>query len=145
MNISFILNNLGNSELAFDLISTVNRHPENSNALFYQNILPPVIEPQCVATNLTSLSSITGTAVVFDLDCAEILEKAGTQTRNVCYLYDLEWFFKPVNYLVARNLLDKFEVYARNEKYACSLSNYLNKDVKTVASVERLYECLTTN
>lgn len=144
MNISFVVNNLGNSELAFDLISTVNSHPENSNAIFYQNILPPVIEPQCLATNLTSLNAITGTAVAFDLESAQTLDVAGTPTKNILYLYDLEWFYKPINFMVARDLMSRFEVYTVNDKYASVLSNYLNKPVNTCETMEKLYECLTT-
>jgi len=144
MNISFIINNLGNSELAFDLISTVNKHPEQNNSIFYQNILPPIIEPQCLATNLTSLHAITGIAVVFDLESAQTLSAAGTLTRNVLYLYDLEWFFKPINFVVAYELMNKFEVYATNNKHAAILANYLNRPVGVYDSFERLYKCLTT-
>lgn len=144
MNISFVVNNLGNSEMAFDLISTINKHPEHSNSIFYQNILPPVIEPQCLATNLTSLYAISGTAVAFDLECAQTLVSAGTPTRNILYLYDLEWFFKPINFVVARDLMSKFEVYATSNKHADILANYLNKPVGAFETFERLYKCLTT-
>lgn len=144
MNISFVVNNLGNSELSFDLISLLNKHPENSNAVFYQNIIPPVMETQFLTTNLTALSSATGTVVVFDLDCAQILETSGTPTKNVLYLCDLEWLYKPVNYLVAVELMEKFEVYTHSKKYADIASRYLNKPVKICETLEKLYECLTT-
>lgn len=144
MNISFIVNNLGNSELTFDLISTVNAHPEHSNAIFYQNILPPVIEPQCLATNLTSLNAITGTAIAFDLESAQALDASGTPTKNVLYLYDLEWFYKPINFLVAKNLMSRFKIYTVNDKYASILANYLNEPVSVCETMEKLYKCLTT-
>lgn len=143
MNICFILNNLANSELSFDLISTINKHSENSNVIFYKNILPPVIEPQCLVTNLSCLPSAKGTVVAFDLDSAKALDSAGITTRNVFYACDLEWFYAPVNFLVAQELLSKFEVYAPSEKYRQILQNYLNKPVTVCKSIERFYECLT--
>lgn len=145
MNLSFVVKSLGNSELSFDLISTINKHPEHSNSIFYQNILPPVLEPLCLTTNITSLNSANGICVCFDLDCANIIRSSGLPTRNVLYLYNLEWFQTPVNYIAARSLLDQFEVYAPNEKYAESLSNYMDKKITAIESIESLYKWLTTN
>lgn len=143
MNISFIVNNLGNSELAFDLISCVNSNSQNSNVILYQNLIPPVVEPHCLTTNIASLPSISGTAVVFDLECAHVLEQAKTQTRNILYLYELEWLYKPVDYLFARALMSNFEVCTVNHKYAEIITNYLDKKVNVYSSLEKLYECLT--
>lgn len=140
--ISFVVNNLGHSELSYDLIRTVNKHPENSNSIFYQNVSKPPIVPKCLVSNLTSLPLINGTAVVFNLECAQLLNNAGCKTRNILYLYDMEWLFKPISFMFARNLLKNFEIFTIKESYAELVRNYSNGHVTVIPTIEELYDCL---
>jgi len=145
LNITLITNNLGNSQINYDMIRKMNSHPENSNAALYQNIIPPVVEPFFLTSNCTAVSSLTGVAIACDLESASVLQKAGCRTTNVLYLADLEWMFVQVNYLAARNLIDKFDyIYSRSKEHARAMFNYLGRDVEVVDSVEGLYDkCLT--
>jgi hypothetical protein len=142
MNISFVVNNLSNSELSYELISAVNKNSDCSNAIFFQNNLPSVIQPECLTMNITGLSGSKGKAVAFDLESAAILLQTNTKTTNYLYLYDLEWLFKPINYVVARQLMDNFTVFARSEDHASVISNFLNKKVEVIAGLEDLFQCL---
>lgn len=142
MNLSFVVNNLGNSELSYKLIKAINHHPEISSNIFFQNNLPTVIQPECLTMNLTGLSGMTGKAIAFDLESAMIISNASINTKNYIYLYDLEWLFKPIDFVVARTLMDKFNIFARSDAHAVVISNFLNKQVPVVENIEELFRCL---
>lgn len=143
MNFSFVVNNLSNSELSYSLIRAINNNSNFSNNIFFQNNLPPIIQPECLTMNLTGLSGMTGKTVSFDLECASIVDSANINTENYIYLYDLEWLYKPINYIQAKNLMNKFTIFARSETHASVISNFLDKEVRVVSSVEELFKCLT--
>lgn len=143
MSLSFVVNNLGNSELSYKLIKAVNSHPEISSNIFFQNNLPTVIQPECLTMNLTGLAGLTGSAVAFDLESAMIIDSANINTKNYLYLYDLEWLFRPIDFVVARRLMDKFNVFAKSDSHAVVISNFLNKRVPVVESIEELFRCLS--
>lgn len=143
MSLSFVVNNLGNSELSYRLIKAINNRPEVSSNIFFQNNLPTVIQPECLTMNLTGLSGMTGKAVAFDLESAMIIDNANINTENYIYLYDLEWLFKPIDFIVARKLMDKFHVFARSDAHAIVISNFLNKQVPVAESIEEFFICLT--
>jgi hypothetical protein len=142
MNISFIVNNLSNSELSYDLISSINKNSQYSSAIFFQNNLPSIMQPECLTMNITGLSGSTGVAVAFDLESAAILSQTNTKTTNYLYLYDLEWLFRPINYIATRTLMDEFTVLARSEDHANVISNFLNKKVEAITGLEDLFQCL---
>lgn len=143
MSLSFVVNNLGNSELSYKLIKAVNNHPEISSNIFFQNNLPTVIQPECLTMNLTGLAGLTGSAVAFDLESAMIIDNANINTKNYLYLYDLEWLFRPIDFVVARRLMDKFNIFAKSDSHAIVISNFLNKQVPVVESIEELFRCLS--
>lgn len=143
MSFSFVVNNLSNSELSYDLIRAVNNNSEFSNNIFFQNNLPPIIQPECLTMNLTGLSGLTGATVSFDLECASVVDAANINTKNYLYLYDLEWLYKPINYVQARDLMSRFTIFARSETHANVISNFIDKEVKIVYSIEELFKCLT--
>lgn len=143
MTLSFVVNNLANSELAYNLIQSVNKHPEVSSNIFFQNNLPTIIQPECLTMNLTGLSGLRGKAIAFDLESAMIIDNANINTENYIYLYDLEWLFKPINFVQAATLMNKFTVFARSESHSKVISNFLNKPIAVIDSVENLFKCLT--
>jgi hypothetical protein len=147
MNIGFVINNIANSDLAFDLLNTLHTEGEKSNNnsyyIFYQNISPPVMSLPCLAMNITGLANFKGKAVALNLESAEVLSKNNSQTKNYLYLWDLPWLNSVVNYEMCVDLLNNFTVIVRSESHKQNLYNYTGRnDILIAESVTELLKCL---
>ncbi len=143
MNIGFVVNNLGNSELTYDLIKEINNNSDVSSNIFFQNHLPPIIIPECLSMNISGLSGFRGKAVAFDLQSAAIIDETNCKTENILYLYNLEWLHNIINYKLCLDLLNKFKIYARSQSHKAVIENFTGrKDVEVVQSIKELFECL---
>jgi hypothetical protein len=149
MNIGFVVNNVGNSDMSYDLIKTINRLGDDSNAyspcIFFSTYVPPVMNPMCLSMNISGLSSFTGIAVATSLETADILYRNSSNTKNYLYLWDLQWLYNAVNYEMCVTILDSFEkIFVRSESHQKIVNNYINKNNISIAkNMDELLKCLT--
>lgn len=148
MNIGFVVNNLANSELSYDLLSSLHSQSGKSNNesyyIFYQNISPPVVNLPCVGMNITGVSNFTGKLIACGLDSAIIVDSNNSNTENYLYLWDLPWLHSVTNYAVCVSLLNKFKIFVRSESHKQNLYNYCGIENVTVAeNFNEVLKCLT--
>jgi|LakMenE01Jun11ns_1017448.scaffolds.fasta_scaffold9286384_1 hypothetical protein len=142
MNLGFVVNNLGNSELNYDLLKEINSRPEISQCIFFQNHMPSILIPECLTMGVYGLSNFKGVAVAFDLQSASIISQTNCKTKNYLYLYNIEWLYASINYQAAIELLKNFTIFARSESHKKIIENYCGQEVKVVKSIKGLIECL---
>ena len=147
MNIGFVLNNIGNSEFNYELITSLNKLKDTTNqispCIFYQNIVPPVITPCCFLMNLSGLSNYYGKLVVSEIEGANIVNSNNPTTENWYYFWDIEWFDNLINYEAYVNLLSNFKLVVRSESYKTILRNFTGReDILVAGTTEELLKCL---
>lgn len=147
MNLSFVVNNLGNSEQNYQMINLVNKIVSNNNKtvpnIFYHNIMPPVIPIQCLNMNISGLSGMTGKTVSFDIESAQTVIGTGTPTENWLYLWDLPWLYSVLNYPVALELLSKFKIAVRSDSHKINIENFTGRqDIFVAKDMDEFYKCL---
>lgn len=142
MSVAFIVNNLGNSELNYDLIKEINSRPDICSSIFFQNHMPSVLTPECLTMTVHGLSGFKGKAVAFDLQGASVIDQTNCKTDNFIYMYNLEWLYTTINYALATDLLSKFKIFARSDSHKKIIENYCDNEVVVVKSIKGLFECL---
>jgi hypothetical protein len=147
MNLGFIVPNLANSDMAYELLKFVNPMSESRNdinvSIFTQNIIPPVIQPTCLTMNISGLSGFKGKVVAIGLDSADILYKNNSNTDNYILFWDLNWLYGVINYEVCIDLLKNFKIIARSESHKQAIRNFTGRtDVTVIDSFEDLLPCL---
>lgn len=142
MSIAFIVNNLSNSELNYDLIKEINNRPDMCSNIFFQNHMPSILTPECLTMTVYGLSGFKGKAVAFDLQGASIINQTNCKTENFIYMYNLEWLYNTINYSLAIDLLKNFKIFARSESHKKIIENYCDNKVDVVQSIKGLFECL---
>ena len=148
MNIGFVVNNLSNSEQNYELLKLISSMNDKSNKavpyIFFQNMFPPVGEPNCLAMNILGLSNFQGKLVAFGIDSAQTVAQNNSPTENWIFLWDIPWLTTPVNYAACIDLLNKFNILVRSESHKAILENFIpNKKVTVVKDMEDLVQCLT--
>lgn len=144
MNIFFIVDNLSNSELSYDLIYNINESKNESYSIFFQNHMPPIIQPECLTMNINGLSSATGIAVAFDLASAMIIKNTNCNSEKVLYLYNMEWLYNALDYILVREILDNFKIFVRSESHANIVKNFIgNNQVYIAESMKEFFTCLS--
>ena len=148
MNIGLVVNNLGNSEQSYEVIQLANKMSETSNSLvpsiFFQNIMPNVLEPTCLCINITGLSNFKGKIVAFGLDSANIVANNNTNTENWVVLWDIPWLHSIINYSVCVEILKKFKIAVRSESHKNIVQNYTGRsDIQVIENINELIKCLT--
>jgi len=147
MNLSFVVNNLGNSEQNYQMIKLINTIAKSSNTIvpnvFYHNIMPSIIPVECLHMNITGLSGMTGKTVSFDVESAQTVISTGTPTENWLYLWDIPWLYSVVNYPAALDLLAKFKIVVRSESQKANIENFTGrKDILVAKDMDEFYKCL---
>ena len=147
MNLSFVVNNLGNSEQNYQMIKLINEVITKSNEvvpnIFYYNITPPVMPINCLNMNISGLSGSTGKTISFDLDSARTVISTGTPTENWLYLWDLPWLYAILNYPLALDLLSHFKIVVRSESHKNNVENFTGrKDIIVAKDMDEFYSCL---
>jgi hypothetical protein len=148
MNIAFIIDNLANSQVSYDLVSFVNGFTKRSNdynpVIFFQNNLPPVISPACMSMNISGLSGFTGTAVAIGLDSMDMLYKNNSRTDNWVLFWDIQWLDAVVDFCACINILKDFKIVARSESHRKIIKNFTGRDdIYLINNMDELYTCLT--
>lgn len=148
MNIGFVVNNLGNSEQTYDLLKLISSMGDSGNSvtpyIFFQNMLPPIGEANCLAMNILGLTNFQGKLVAFGLDSAHVVAQNNSPTENWLFLWDLPWLYTPMVYPACFDLLNKFNIIVRSASHKLIVENYIpDKTVHLVENMEDLIKCLT--
>jgi hypothetical protein len=147
MNLSFVVNNLGNSEQNYEMIKLANSIATSSNMIvpniFYHNIVPPVMPLACLNMNISGLSGMTGKTISFDLESAQTVIATGSTTENWLYLWDLPWLYSILNYPLCLELLSRFKIVVRSNSHKDNAENFTGrKDIIVAENMDKLYSCL---
>ena len=144
MNIFFVVYDLSNSELSYDLIYNINKDKKLPYSIFFQSHTPPIIQPECLTMNVNGLSNMKGTAVAFDLASALVIKNTNCNTEKILYLYNIEWMSNGIDYIFAREILDQFKIFVRSDSHAKIVSNFTGRDdIIVKESMEEFFRCLT--
>lgn len=149
MNIGFVVKDLGNSEVSYDLIKQIGEKSEQTNTIssyiFFQNLVPNLMIPYCMTMNITGLSNFTGHAVAIDLEPALILDNNISNTTNWIYITNLEWLNSILNFEICSKILENFKIVARSESHKKIIRNFTGRDDIYIAKdISELYTCLTS-
>lgn len=147
MNLGFVVPNLANSDMAYELLNFVNPLGDTRNdiavSVFTQNVMPPVIQPGCLMMNISGLAGYRGKVVAIGLDSADILYKNNSNTDNYLLFWDLNWLYNVMNYEVCIDLLKHFKIFARSESHKEAIRNLTGRnDITVIKSFEDLLPCL---
>lgn len=102
MKTMFCLDNLGYSQLNYELFTSINSVVEDS--LDEVSVVPidltnKVVEINTAITNISQLTSFNnGALVATNIENAQRILACATNTIKVLYLYDLDWMFSPIKY-----------------------------------------------
>lgn len=149
MNIGFVVKDLGNSEVYYDLIKEIGQRSEQTNkinsCIFFQNLVPNLMIPYCMTMNITGLSNFMGHAVAIDLESALILDSNISNTTNWIYITNLEWLNSILNFEICSKMLENFKIVARSESHKKNIQNFTGRDDIYIAKdISELYTCLTS-
>lgn len=148
MNVTFLLNNLGNSDLTYNclnLVSELSSDNTVSTGIIYKNLLPQLSKPKCITMNISALSYINGNVIAMDLETADILMKNRSNTTNYLYLWNIDWLYDVINYDTALNILYSFKLIARSERHKEIITNFSGiQNIRVVNDFDKkeLMSCL---
>lgn len=148
MNITYVINNLGNSDLSYYCIkniSDISKDTMYSVGILYKNLFPPIREIDCAVMNISAISSISGKAIATDLETLELLSKTTSKTDKYFYVWNLEWLFAPYDYFAIRHFMRDVKLIARSESDKQIIENYTGKSCDFIVkdfNWEELKKCL---
>jgi hypothetical protein len=148
MNLAFIVNNLGVSEQNYQIINLVEKINKTTNHaiphIFFENLAPPLVNPNCLTMNISGLSNFGGKVVCFDINSAQSVYNNNSNTENWLYLWDLPWLGNLLHYTACLNLLSEFKIVARSESHKQNIENFTGRsDIYLAKDMDELYKCLT--
>ncbi len=96
MKIGFFLKDIGNNQIAFDLITEINKYlktnKDDAITIFVENIESPVKTPSCPVMQATEVWSYTGNVVATSVSTATKLIQAVSPKRKMMLVHSPEWF-----------------------------------------------------
>jgi hypothetical protein len=130
MNIGIIIPSLDMNQLAYEVISTINRTiaagDKNDYRIFFEELVPKCIDPICSVMNITEIFSYDGILISTTLDNTKLALKALGNVDRYFYIWDLEFLRNRKDYLnnisVYRN--PKTKIIARSNDQATAIKNY---------------------
>lgn len=139
MKLAFLVQDLGSTQLAYRLISQINKSTKERDNLdivvFYENLVKPCIAPGFMITNIADCWSFNGAIVSTSLSTAHKLLNVPSARRKFFYSYDLEWIrYKDKSYEdMARIYCNKnLKLIARSKSHKDMLSMCWNRDVNVI-------------
>ena len=151
MNIGIVVPHLGSSQISFYAIKEINKlvqqnYPDDL-VLFFEQIINPVIQPQCATMCINELMSFKGILITTTIDntIMSIARNTRKNNRIIFFVWDLEWTRPNKNiYLYnyrAFNESDK--IVARSENHARAIENYCNRPVGRIVEEFNIEEIVT--
>ena len=140
MNIGIVVPHLGSSQIAFYAIKEINKLAaegyEHDLTLFFEQLLPQLMQPQCASMCINELMSFKGTLITTTIDNTTMSLARNTRTNNriIFYVWDLEWMRPGKNiYLYNYNAFKNVnKIIARSKNHALAIENYCNRTVDNI-------------
>lgn len=135
MNIGIVIPHLGLSQIGFYAISEVNRlvheGKKDDLVLFFEQVVVPVVQPQCGVMCINELMSFKGTLITTTINntAMTLARNSNSNNKIIFYVWDLEWLRNNQN-----NYFYNFRVFrsvdkliARSSEHQQAIENYCNR------------------
>jgi GTP:adenosylcobinamide-phosphate guanylyltransferase len=140
MNIGIVIPHTGASQIAFHTIKEINRIVNNGYLndiiVFFEQLTPPIIKPNCSVMCINELMSFKGILITTTLDntTMAIARSVNKENKIIYYVWDLEWMRPGKNiYLYNYNAFQRVnKIVARSSNHAKAIENYCNKKVNSI-------------
>jgi hypothetical protein len=150
MNIGIVVPHLGPSQISFYAIKEINRlvaekYPHDL-VLFFEQLINPVIQPQCASMCINELMSFKGILITTTIDNTTMSIARNTRKDNkiVFYVWDLEWMRPNKNiYLYNYKAFNSVhKLIARSENHKKAIENYANRPIDKIIEDFNIEEIL---
>jgi hypothetical protein len=137
MKTMIVVDNLRFSESNYELIKEVNDVIDNSIhdvSVAVMNFSEKVINTKFAVMNPTEIDSFDdGVLVALDIQSTKDILSSKTNSKKVLYLWDIEWFYKKIQYKELFSILQNEEltVITRSESHSKILKNIVGKKTQT--------------
>ncbi len=135
--VGFLLKDIGNNQLAYDLVTSINRMSKDKKhdytfTLFTENVETPSVNPKCPVMNAAEIWSYDGTVVATSMATAVKLIKSIGPKKKYLYVYAPEWFtqHKISQYENTHQIYmnPELEIVARNQDYHTLFTSCFNRE-----------------
>lgn len=153
MKIGVILEDLGMSQLSYSVISNINKacehNSENDYIIFFNNMVAPVIPPNCALMNSSEIWSFDGHLIGTSVATTLMALKSINPAKKYFYVWDLEWtrhaqhrqYSQDIPAFRSRGV----SLIARSKEHAAAIQNYSNRKVSHIVSdfdIENIHEVI---
>ena len=133
-----ILNNFGVSQLAYFALRNANKFVNEQSDWsvfgFYQNLFPPIIEPQFSLMHSFELYNFGGVLISTDILSTKQSLESFSASRRLFYVWDLEWVRHKKNFGIYEQFYcnPKVELVARSHEHKVVIDGCWNRNCKVV-------------
>ena len=153
MKIGVILEDLGMSQLSYSVISNINKacehNSENDYIIFFNNMVAPVIPPNCALMNSSEIWSFDGHLIGTSVATTLMALKSINSAKKYFYVWDLEWtrhaqhrqYSQDIPAFRSRGV----SLIARSKEHAAAIQNYSNRKVSHIVpdfDIENMHEVI---
>ena len=140
MNIGIVIPHLGSSQTAFYALKEINRlveqKYEHDLVIFFEQLVSPLIQPQCATMCINELMSFRGILITTNIDntTMAIARNSNSNNKLIFFVWDLEWMRPNKNiYLYNYKAFNSVhQLIARSQNHALAIENYSNRKVDKV-------------
>lgn len=148
--LGFLVRDLGNNQLAYDLVRSINEMSKDKRCpytftIFAENVESPILNPKCPIMNAAEIWSYDGSVIATSMQTAVKLIKAIGPKKKYLYVYAPEWFtqHKISQYENTHQIYmnPELEIIARNQDYHTLFTSCFNREPAFIwpeADVEKL-------
>lgn len=139
MELGFLMDHLGPSQLSYRMISQVNDYLDNNCSndiiVFFENLSRPVLSPRFAIMQINEAWGFQGAAIATSLSTAGKLVNYPEPLLKIFYVWDLEWL-RSKNYNYEQNVAiyrhPELKIVTRCEDYKKEVENLWNVKVHDV-------------
>lgn len=136
MNFGIILPNLGQNQLAFQALCSINSlvHAQcpHTFSIFQEDITRPIVAPKVGVFNLVNICDFNGILLATTVNNSLTMRKSTSTARKVFYVWDLEWMRSTHNYLHSVQAFHGVDLIARSEEHAKAIEGFCNNRVSAI-------------
>lgn len=133
MNIGIILRSLECSQIAYEVISTINAEISNGSPhdyrIFFENLQLYTVNPLCAVMNVSEIWSFDGLLISTTIKNTALSLKTVCNTKRIFWSYDLDFLRDKQNYLynlsIYRN--NKIDLFTRSKDASDAVYNFCNR------------------
>lgn len=132
-NIGIILPSMEISQLAYEVITTINQEIMTSSPydyrIFFEELSIQCVQPLCATMNVNEIWGYNGLLISTTLENTMYGLNLAGNVQRVFYIWDMEWLRNNKNYLQNLSILrhPSLMLISRSEHAAKELENYSNR------------------